>query len=157
MPKKSNPAITLYSIFAMILSSHADGALPSVGSQVGPMLRELVILTSVGMGIGLGFGLCTGPLLRLVRRRSKGAHVEAVAVLALAYLAFYVSQGPAHGSGVIAVSVFGLYGAATWHWGAAEDVPRAAARVAVWDGVALVANAIVFFWAGAASTSYIAR
>ena len=51
--------------------------------------------------MGLGFGWATGWLLRWVRFRGVQAHVQALLLIALAYLAFYVAQAPAGGSGAV--------------------------------------------------------
>ena len=69
------------------------------------------------MGVGLAFAWVLGYVLRLLRWRGVQAFIESLVVLATAYLAFYVAQGPCKGSGVIAVCIFGLYGSATGHWG----------------------------------------
>ena len=109
------------------------------------------------MGCGLGFGYVTGWLLRWLRWRGVPAFVEAVATLALSYLLFWVAQGPATGSGVIAVVVYGLYGSATSHWGMLAQDLAGGIHEAVWDAVAFVANVLIFFWAGISAVNVVAR
>lgn len=156
-------AITLYSVLSGILARRAEAPgeaaadLPTVAASLAPMLRAVVRLTAVGLALGLAFGFAAQLLLGYLRRRGAGPQTEACGVMALAYLAFYAAQGPAQGSGVIAVTIFGLWGAAEGHWGAAEDEARRAGRDAVWDTLVLACNALVFFWAGAASASFLWR
>ena len=50
------------------------------------------------------------------------------------------TQGPAAGSGVIAVCTYGLWGAATGGWGRLASDEESGVQLAVWDTVAWVAN-----------------
>lgn len=205
-------------------------------------------LTSIGLAIGLAFGYFTGWLMRLLRWRGIPVPLDATVILAIAYLSFYVGQGPAQvgcmlmmapgfgavwclsqndaepctkqsccqssalfscwrvrwlrmpicqnlcqlashaqttadttalhvqdvlttgalisfapthpplqSSGVIAVAVFGLWGAATSLWGRFALEEEEKVWFAVWDSVSAVANGVVFFWAGVASLNFLVR
>lgn len=51
-----------------------------------------------------------------MRRFGAGRDQEVALTLAMAYLAYWVTASPGRGSGVVAVAVMGLYGAATNKW-----------------------------------------
>jgi len=59
--------------------------------------------------------------------------------------------------GVIAVAVFGLYGAATNKWEMSSKVEESGAFDAFWDSIAFIANAIVFFYSGVACINFFVR
>ena len=59
--------------------------------------------------------------------------------------------------GVIAVAVFGLYGAATSKWEMSAKVEESGAFDAFWDSIAFIANAIVFFYSGVACVNFFVR
>ena len=60
-------------------------------------------------------------------------------------------------AGVIAVAVFGLYGAATSKWDLSTKVEESGAFDAFWDSIAFITNAIVFFYSGAACINFFVR
>jgi NhaP-type Na+/H+ or K+/H+ antiporter len=150
-------AVTLYTVFLEILVHSASSGIPSVPSQIWPIIRDILKLTGIGVGIGLAFAWALGYVLKLLRWRGAKPYIESLVVLATAYLAFYVAQGPAKGSGVIAVCLFGLYGSATGHWGMLATDAESGIHEAVWDTVAFAANALVFFWSGISSVNFVAR
>lgn len=61
------------------------------------------------------------------------------------------------GTGVIAVAVFGLYGAATSKWDMSAKVEESGAFDAFWDAIAFIVNAIVFFFSGVACINFFVR
>lgn len=61
------------------------------------------------------------------------------------------------GTGVIAVAVFGLYGAATSKWDMSVKVEESGAFDAFWDAIAFIVNAIVFFFSGVACINFFVR
>ncbi|KAL4430847.1 hypothetical protein ABPG75_006103 [Micractinium tetrahymenae] len=151
-------AVTLYTVFLHILERSSPDDMPSVPSQIWPIIRDILKLTGIGVGLGLAFAWALGYVLKLLRWRGARPYIESLVVLATAYLTFY---GPAKGSGVIAVCIFGLYGSATGHWGMlATDAGKdseSGIHEAVWDTVAFAANALVFFWSGISSVNFVAR
>ena len=154
--------ITFYSIFAKILAAHAftPGAptgWPSVWSTLPGILRDIVKFTAIGVGIGLAMSWATGRLLRWMRWRGVRPYVETTIVLAVSYLCYYVTNGPAGASGVIALVMFGLYGNATSKWGMLATAEESGAFDAVWDMVAFGINGLVFFWSGVASVNFLIR
>lgn len=60
-------------------------------------------------------------------------------------------------AGVIAVAVFGLYGAATSKWEMSAKVEESGAFDAFWDSIAFIANAVVFFYSGVACVNFFVR
>ncbi|KFM23696.1 Sodium/hydrogen exchanger 7 [Auxenochlorella protothecoides] len=150
-------AITLYSIFAEVLEEYQNQPLPPATALLGHIVVKILKLTSIGLAIGLAFGYFTGWLMRLLRWRGIPVPLDATVILAIAYLSFYVGQGPAQSSGVIAVAVFGLWGAATSLWGRFALEEEEKVWFAVWDSVSAVANGVVFFWAGVASLNFLVR
>ncbi|KAI7841566.1 hypothetical protein COHA_004736 [Chlorella ohadii] len=147
-------AVTLYTVFLEILMHSSTYGIPSVPSQIWPIIRDILKLTGIGVGIGLAFAWALGYVLKLLRWRGAKPYIESLVVLAAAYLAFY---GPAKGSGVIAVCLFGLYGSASGHWGMLATDAESGIHEAVWDTVAFAANALVFFWSGISSVNFVAR
>lgn len=97
-------------------------------------------LAAIGVGIGWAMSLATGYLLRWLRWRGARPKAEIVVIIAVAYLAFYVAQGPAQGSGVIAVVVFGLWGNYTSRWGMLSSAEEGGSFEAVWDTISFGAN-----------------
>ncbi|PSC68844.1 Sodium hydrogen exchanger 7 [Micractinium conductrix] len=151
-------AVTLYTVFLHILKeASVTNVMPSVPSQIWPIIKEILRLTGIGVGVGLAFAWALGYVLRLLRWRGVRPYIESLVVLATAYLTFYIAQSPAKGSGVIAVCVYGLYGAATGHWGMLATDAESGIHEAVWDTVAFAANALVFFWSGISSVNFVAR
>ena len=60
-------------------------------------------------------------------------------------------------AGVIAVAVFGLYGAATSKWDMSVKVEESGAFEAFWDTLSFSVNGIVFFYSGAACINFFVR
>ena len=60
-------------------------------------------------------------------------------------------------AGVVAVAVFGLYGAATSKFDISPKLVESGAFESFWDTFAFVANGIVFFFAGASSLNFVIR
>lgn len=60
-------------------------------------------------------------------------------------------------AGVIAVAVFGLYGAATSQFDISAKLEESGAFEDFWNSFAFVANGIVFFYAGASSVNFVIR
>lgn len=152
--------ITLYAIFSKILFSYAEESRPdwpSVWSVIPTILEDTARLTAIGIGIGIAFSWATERVLRWLRWRGARPYIETSIVLAVAYLAYYVANAPAGGSGVIAVVVFGLYGNATSRWGMLATAEQSGAFDAVWDVISFVANGLVFFWSGLASVNFLIR
>jgi NhaP-type Na+/H+ or K+/H+ antiporter len=65
---------------------------------------------------------------------------------------FYV-----HGSGVIAVVVYGLYGAATYLYGFSSKGLRQGAFFKFWDVVSFSVNGMVFFFVGSSVMNFFLR
>ncbi|KAI7841428.1 hypothetical protein COHA_004823 [Chlorella ohadii] len=148
-------AITLFEI----LEDNADPSqpFPSVWTSLPTILSDTARLAGVGAGVGLGMSMALGYLLRWLRWHGMQPNAESVAVLACGFLSFYVANSPAQGSGVIAVVVFGLYGNFTRRWGMLSASMESGAFDAFWDACALGANALVFFWSGAACVNFLIR
>ena len=62
-----------------------------------------------------------------------------------------------HVAGVVAVAVYGLYGAATSKFEISAKLQESGAFEDFWDTFAFVANGIVFFFAGASSMNFVIR
>lgn len=116
-------------------------------------LRDMVVLGAGGAAVGALFGMGLIYLLNLMRRAGLKKKPEVSLSVAMAYLCFYVAQGPAGFSGPIAVVVNGLLVNAIgkaelspavqnlWHWS--------------WELLAYMANSIIFFFAGVAAMNFI--
>jgi len=116
-------------------------------------LKDMLVLGTGGAAVGVLFGLGLIYLLNLMRRSGLKKKPEVSLSVAMAYLCFYVAQGPAGFSGPIAVVVSGLLVNAIgkaelspavqdlWHWS--------------WELLAYMANSIIFFFAGIAAMNFI--
>ncbi len=60
-------------------------------------------------------------------------------------------------SGVIAVAVYGLYGAATNKWDISLKIEAHGAFDAFWETMAFIVNGIIFFYSGVACINFIVR
>eukprot|EP00889_Picochlorum_renovo_P005869 jgi/Picre1/32899/NNA_008228.t1 len=90
--------ITLFQVFEGILDRNRDqysNAIPTVWSVIPTIIVDIIKLSAIGVGIGLGFSIISLYILRWLRWRGAGLHIEAVYVLAMAYLTYYVTNAPA--------------------------------------------------------------
>lgn len=152
--------ITLFEVFYEVIVKVVEGesnAYPSVWSVIPTILKDIVKLSSIGFGIGLGFSIISLYILKMIRWRGAGLHIEATYVLAMAYLSYYVTNAPAGGSGVIAVVTFGLFGNATSLWGMTGSSMKTGQFKAIWEMIAFAANGLVFFWAGLCAINFLIR
>ena len=62
-----------------------------------------------------------------------------------------------HCVGVIAVAVYGLYGAATNKWDIHIKIEAGGAFDAFWETIAFIVNGIIFFYSGVACINFIVR
>ena len=60
-------------------------------------------------------------------------------------------------AGVIAVAVYGLYGAATNKWDISLKIEAHGAFDAFWETLAFIVNGIIFFYSGVACINFIVR
>lgn len=148
-------SFTLFSIFlSYVLGNHgrigehdskySSGA-PVGWSVLGDVVADMLKLALGGFLFGVAFGLVAHWVLKFMRRHRAGIDQQVALTLAGGYLSFYTANS-FHLSGVVAVAVFGLYGASTSTW----DLPPAShgAFEAFWDALSFVANSIVFFFTG---------
>eukprot|EP00889_Picochlorum_renovo_P008463 jgi/Picre1/35493/NNA_002955.t1 len=152
--------ITLFQVFEGILERNRDeyrNGIPTVWSVIPTIIVDIIKLSAIGLGIGLGFSIVSLFILRWLRWRGAGLHIEAVYVLAMAYLTYYVTNAPAGGSGVIAVVTFGLFGNWMSIWGMTGSAVKTGEFKAIWEAISFAANGLVFFWAGVASLTYVIR
>jgi len=147
--------ITLFQVFFDILQDNTISDSPSVWSVVPKIIKDIVVLTAIGFGLGLAFSLVALYSLKWLRWRGAGNYIEATFVLAMSYLVYWVTQSPCGGSGVIAVVTFGLFGNSTLQWGMTGSAFKSGDFDAMWDMVSFLANGLVFFWAGIASMSFL--
>ena len=147
--------ITLFQVFFDVLRDNAISSSPSVWSVIPRIIRDIVVLTAIGFGVGLAFSLVALYSLKWLRWRGAGNYIEATFVLAMSYLVYWVTQSPCGGSGVIAVVTFGLFGNSTLQWGMTGSAFKSGDFEAMWDMISFLANGLVFFWAGIASMSFL--
>lgn len=113
--------------------------------------------TTVGFLLGYAFGFLTRVLLRLMRQVGAGRDQEVALTLAMAYLCYWVTGSPCKGSGVVAVAVMGLYGAAKNKWDISVRAEREGTFDGFWETLAFIINATVFAYAGAATVNFFVR
>ena len=149
-------SFTLFSIFlSYVLGTHGGGGVGADGkykssapvgwSVLGAVIADMLKLALGGFLFGVAFGVVAHWILKFMRRHRAGIDQQVALTLAGGYLSFYTANS-FHLSGVVAVAVFGLYGASTSTW----DLPPAShgAFEAFWDALSFVANSIVFFFTG---------
>lgn len=152
--------ITLFQVFQGILEGNRNEysyGIPTVWSVIPTIIVDIIKLSAIGVGIGFGFSVISLFILRWLRWRGAGLHIESVYVLAMAYLTYYVTNAPAGGSGVIAVVTFGLFGNWMSMWGMTGSSRKTGEFKAIWETISFAANGLVFFWAGVASLTYVIR
>lgn len=147
--------ITLFQVFFDILRESAGEPIPTVWSVIPTIIVDIIRLSSIGFGIGMGFSMISYYVLKWLRWRGAGSHIESTYILAMAYLVYYITNAPANGSGVIAVVTFGIFGNATFLWGMTGSAFKSGDFEAVWDMISFAANGLVFFWAGVASMTFL--
>lgn len=152
-------SITLFTIFIQFAIDAAQGhpLSDTAGQIIMNVLQKTAWLTAGGFCIGIAFGVCTRTILRFLQRYGATAEQQIALTLALGYLAFYTANAPCKVSGVIAVAVFGLYGAATSQFDISAKLEESGAFEDFWNSFAFVANGIVFFYAGASSVNFLIR
>jgi len=152
-------SITLFTIFIEFVIEAAEGH-PNhqgAGAIIATIIKKMLWLAVGGGLVGFGFGICTRGILRGLQRFGASAEQQIALTLACGYLSFYVANAPCKVSGVIAVAVFGLYGAATSKFDISAKLEESGAFDDFWDTFAFVANGIVFFYAGASSINFVIR
>ncbi|KAG2490363.1 hypothetical protein HYH03_011165 [Edaphochlamys debaryana] len=125
--------------------------------ELWAVAREFAWLVAGGIGVGMAFGFMMQWALKLLQWRRLKPHVEVSLTFAAGYLAFYVANAYLQASGVIAVVVFGVYGAATGTWGLSSQARRAGAFDRFWDVLSFCVNGLIFFLLGASSVNYMVR
>ncbi|GLI64224.1 hypothetical protein VaNZ11_007422 [Volvox africanus] len=142
-------------------SSWFPGFLPPWAAVLVPELaavcRDFMWLVFGGLAVGLACGVTMKWALRLLQWRRLKPHVEVSLTFAAGYLAFYIANAYLQASGVIAVVVFGVYGAATGTWGLSSQARRAGAFDRFWDVFAFCINGLIFFLLGASAVNYLIR
>ncbi|KXZ50129.1 hypothetical protein GPECTOR_17g1002 [Gonium pectorale] len=125
--------------------------------EFAAVVSDFAWLVVGGLVVGLVCGFIMRWALRLLQWRRLKPHVEVSLSLAAGYLSFYIANAYLESSGVIAVVVFGLYGAATGTWGLSSQARRAGAFDRFWDVLSFCINGLVFFLLGASSVNYLIR
>ncbi|PNH05577.1 Sodium/hydrogen exchanger 7 [Tetrabaena socialis] len=131
--------------------------LAALGPELAAVGREAAWLVVGGVVVGYSCALLMKWGLRFMQWRRLKPHVEVSLTLAVGYLAFYVANAYLQASGVIAVVVLGVYGAATGMWGLSSQARRTGAFDRFWDVLGFIINSLVFFLLGASSVNYIIR
>ena len=155
--------LTLFEIFfhkVQIYAAPGGGdalAHENFGNVIGGVLLMVLKMGGIGFCLGLAFGIATRMLLRLMRRIGATKDQEVALTLANAYLAYWVTSAPAGGSGVVAVAVMGLYGAATNHWDMSTRAEEEGTFDGFWETLAFTVNSIVFLYSGASCVNFFIR
>eukprot|EP00879_Flechtneria_rotunda_P032086 GHRR01035238.1.p1 GENE.GHRR01035238.1~~GHRR01035238.1.p1 ORF type:complete len:281 (+),score=79.07 GHRR01035238.1:449-1291(+) len=100
-------------------------------------------------------GFLTRILLKFLQRRGVPSAVEVAVSLAGAYTAYLCTEYYVGGSGVIAVVVYGIHGAATFLYGFSSKGMRQGTFFKFWDVISVVTNGMVFFFVGASIMNFL--
>ncbi|KAK4537664.1 hypothetical protein CDCA_CDCA13G3689 [Cyanidium caldarium] len=117
--------------------------LPGGSNSIGEIFVQLAKLAGGGLALGIAFAL---PVLFFLRRVWKDAAIEIGAIFIAAYLVFYVAQGPAGVSGIVAVATLGLVFRADRFTAVTPELQES--LESFWQVVSLIVNAIAFVYAG---------
>ena len=113
-------------------------------------------LAGGGCLVGLFFGWITLRILRILRRTGASRSRELGLIQGMAFFTYYIGSSPLNVSGVIAVVVFGLYGAATSKFELA-NTDAASQLDGVQNTIGSALNGVVFFLGGASATNFLIR
>jgi len=128
-----------FTLFIVFLSR----LMPNPNLSFGYLVEQFFRLAGGGFLIGIAMGIPTLLLLRLVWR---DAAIEIGSTLVMAYLVFYVADGPCGCSGIVAVSVFGVMFSADR---IASITPAFQESLdAFWEAISHIINSIAFVYAG---------
>ncbi|KAF8065728.1 NHX8 [Scenedesmus sp. PABB004] len=149
--------LTLFEVFFHLMQvqmSHPEATGP-IGETIGHVFLAVFQLATIGFVMGMAFGVATRLFLRFMRHMGAGHDQEVALTLGMAYLAYWITAVPCKGSGVVAVAVLGLYGAATNWW----DMSTAAHHTfdGFWETTAFVVNSLVFLYSGASVVNFFIR
>eukprot|EP00882_Tetradesmus_deserticola_P021824 GHRQ01023626.1.p1 GENE.GHRQ01023626.1~~GHRQ01023626.1.p1 ORF type:complete len:386 (+),score=167.11 GHRQ01023626.1:523-1680(+) len=149
--------LTLFEVFFHLLQvqmEHPEDSEP-IGTIVGHVFLAVFQLGIIGFLMGMVFGMLTRLFLRFMRYMGAGHDQEVALTLGMAYLAYWITAMPCKGSGVVAVAVMGLYGAATNWW----DMSTHAHETfdGFWETLAFVVNSLVFLYSGASVINFFVR
>lgn len=143
-------------LFSVLFSLCKSNQIVDLSSVLPKMAVEFSWLAIGGCFVGLFFGWLTLKVLRLMRTTGASRPRELGLVQGMALLTFYVGSSPLGVSGVIAVVVFGLYGAATSKFELA-NTDAATQLDGVQSTLGSALNGIVFFLGGASATNFLIR
>ncbi|KIZ02439.1 hypothetical protein MNEG_5523 [Monoraphidium neglectum] len=161
-------SIVLFEIF-LKLSSRGGGGGGGGGrggegallELLGAMVADISQLAAVGVVMGMLIGYGTKFLFKHIQRRGTPPHAEVAITLGGAYLTYLLTEYYGlfgfHGSGVIGVVVYGLFGSATLIFGLSRKGRRHNAFFDFWDVVQFTANGLVFFFVGASVVNFFVR
>ncbi|KAI8463489.1 MAG: Sodium/hydrogen exchanger family-domain-containing protein [Monoraphidium minutum] len=148
-------------IFLKLSSRREAEGHARLGELLGVMVLEIGQLAGVGVAMGLLVGYATKMLFKLMQRRAAQPHVEVAITLGGAYLSYllteYYGLFGLHGSGVIGVVVYGLFGSSTLIFGLSAKGRRNNTFFAFWDVTQFIANGLVFFFVGASVVNFFVR
>eukprot|EP00878_Enallax_costatus_P032705 GHUV01035962.1.p1 GENE.GHUV01035962.1~~GHUV01035962.1.p1 ORF type:complete len:295 (+),score=35.57 GHUV01035962.1:136-1020(+) len=149
-------SIVLFEIFLHLSTAPADGKHPpaSLSSQWWNIAKQICWLSLSGAAMGLAVGVVTRLLFKYLHKRHVPPNVEVAATLAGAYGAYLCTEYYVGGSGVIAVVVYGLYGASSYLYGLSSKGRRLGSFFAFWDIASFTINGMVFFFVGCSAMNF---
>lgn len=153
-------SIVFFDLFWPRFKDSIDGTLKSepVPTVVGKMALEVLWLATGGALIGIAGGIITRILFKFLQNRQGHTPVGEVGItVGISYLCYYCAESVVGVSGVIAVVVYGLYGASTTQWDISASARESNVFNSFWDVTQLLTNGIVFFFAGASATNFFYR
>lgn len=140
-------------LFSMFLKYATDNIPFSAGFVFTQALWDMLILGIGGVLLGVFFGLALIISLHYMRRAGLDREPEIAMSVAIAYLCFYVAQGPAGLSGPVAVVTTGLMVNAKGKADLSPAVQDLWQRF--WGLLAFIANGMIFFFAGISAMNFI--
>eukprot|EP00210_Caulerpa_lentillifera_P005532 g5291.t1 len=153
-------SIVFFDLFWPRFKDTVAGTLKSeaLGKIIGSMTLDVIRLATGGALVGYFGGYITRVIFKFLQNRSDHTPIAEVGItIGVSYFCYYTAENVLEVSGVIAVVVYGLYGAATSQWSISPEARESRVFSRFWDVTQLLTNGIVFFYAGASATNFFYR
>lgn len=146
-------SLVLFSVLTVVCKS-VDAA--EFASVLPDIALKFVWLACGGCIFGLLSGYVTLCMLRILRKTGASHPREIGLIQGMAFFTYYIGASPLNVSGVIAVVVFGLYGAATSKFELANS-DAASQLDGAQNTIGSALNGMVFFLGGICATNFLIR
>jgi NhaP-type Na+/H+ or K+/H+ antiporter len=145
-------SLTMFEIFSEVIIHEQN-----LARDIGAIAWKTVTSFLGGFAIGSTTALFMALMVKWLQLRDMKGYIETALSLALAYIAYYITQIWVECSGVIAVVIFGLWGSATVQWGMNSKNLSKGLFLGFYDVFVCILNGIIFFFVGASIINLVIR